>query len=51
MVVEVGGSSPDLRDLSADVRSIREQGESRTYVDGKGNVVVIYKNVKRTILN
>lgn len=51
MMVEVQGDSPDLRGLSADVRSIREQGESRTYVDGNGRTVVLYKNVKRTILN
>jgi hypothetical protein len=51
MTVEVQGDSPDLRGLSSDVRLIREQGESRTYIDGQGRTVVLYKNVKRTILN
>ena len=51
MTVEVQGDSPDLRGLSSDVRLIREQGESRTYVDGNGRTVILYKNVKRTILN
>lgn len=51
MMVEVQGDSPDLRGLSSDVRSIREQGESRIYVDGQGRTVILYKNVKRTILN
>ena len=51
MMVEVAGGSPDLRGLSSDVRRIREQGETRTYTDGTGRTVTVYKNVKRTILN
>lgn len=39
----------DLTRLSDDVRSIREQGEHVTYVDGKGRTVVVYKNVKRIV--
>lgn len=39
----------DLTRLSDDVRSIREQGEQRTYIDSKGRTVIIYKNVKRII--
>ncbi len=41
----------DLSNLSKDVRSIREQGERMTYVDGKGRTVQVYKNVKRVISN
>lgn len=49
LTVNVAGNSPDLRELSADVRTIREQNARRTYVDGNGNTVETYKNVKRTI--
>lgn len=37
----------DLRLLESDVKAIRRQGESRSYIDGKGRTVVIYKNLKR----
>ena len=43
------GSGPDIDDLKKDVRQIREQGDKRTYVDGRGNTVIIYKNLKQTI--
>ena len=49
IMLNVGGSSPDLRRLSDDVRKIKEQNERRTYLDGEGNVVEVYKNVKRVI--
>ena len=41
--------SPDISGLSRDVRLIREQGEREQYVDGDGNTVVKYKNLKRVI--
>lgn len=41
--------SPDLRELKDDVRRIRQQNESRRYVDGAGNTVIVYKNLKRII--
>ena len=41
----------DLTALSNDVRSIREQGERMTYVDGQGRTIVVYKNVKRILKN
>lgn len=44
------GSSVDLGNLKNDVSAIREQGEHRTYTDGKGTHVV-YKNLHRVILN
>ena len=47
--VIASGSGEHLRALSDDVRQIREQGETKTYVDGRGNTVVEYKNVKRII--
>jgi hypothetical protein len=40
----------DLGSLKNDVSAIREQGERRTYSDGKGTHVV-YKNLHRVILN
>lgn len=49
LMLNVGGSSPDLRRLSDDVRKIKEQNERRTYLDSEGNVVEVYKNVKRVI--
>lgn len=39
----------DLRALSDDVRNIREQGEKRIFADAKGNIIMIYKNLKRTV--
>lgn len=49
IMLNVGGSSPDLRRLSDDVRKIKEQNERRTYLDSEGNLVEVYKNVKRVI--
>lgn len=48
-VVEMGGN-PDLRMLQDDVSAIREQGERRTFSDGRGTHV-LYKNVHRVIKN
>lgn len=46
----VGGSGTDVSTLEKDVREIREQGERNRFVDGNGNVVEMYKNLKQTIL-
>lgn len=46
-VVAAGGNDARMRALSDDVHQIRQQGEMRTYTDGKGNTVTVYKNVKR----
>lgn len=46
IVLNVDGRA-DLRDLSADVREIKEQNKRRYYTAG-GNVVEVYKNLKRT---
>jgi hypothetical protein len=43
--------SADLTSLTNDVRSIREQGERMTYVDGQGRTIEVYKNVKRILKN
>lgn len=40
---------PDLRDLKNDVRDIKEQNRRRMYVDGDGNTIESYKNLKRKI--
>ena len=39
----------DLTRLQDDVRLIREQGEQQRYVDGNGNTIIRYKNLRRTI--
>ena len=39
----------DLTRLQDDVRLIREQGEQERYVDGNGNTVMKYKNLRRII--
>lgn len=41
----------DLGSIGDDVRAIKEQNSRKTYVDGNGNTVETYKNLKRTILN
>lgn len=43
------GGSPDLKALAADVKEIKEQNKRRVYVDGSGNRVETYKNLKRKI--
>lgn len=48
MAVNIMGNSPDLRELSSNVATIRQQGERKVYSDGNGTVI-IYKNVKRRI--
>lgn len=45
----VQGATPDLRELSADVREIKEQNRRRTYIDGDGNVIERYKNLTRKV--
>ena len=51
ITVQAEQRNTDLTRLSDDVRSIREQGERTTYIDGRGRMVVVYKNVKRIITN
>lgn len=48
IVMNVDETNPNLEDLKNDVREIRKQNEKRYYSDRFGNVVEIYKNVKRT---
>lgn len=47
--VSVNSQSPDLRNLSSDVRLIREQGEQSVTYDHNGNEVMRYKNLRRII--
>lgn len=49
LTLNVTGQSPDLRNLSDDVRDIKEQNRRRVYVDGDGNTIESYKNLKRKI--
>lgn len=49
LTLNVTGQSPDLRSLSDDVREIKEQNRRRVYVDGDGNSIESYKNLKRKI--
>lgn len=49
LTLNISGKSPDLRDLSADVRAIKEQGKRRTYADGHGNMIIQYKNLTRRV--
>lgn len=49
LTLNVAGQSPDLRNLSNDVREIKEQNRRRMYVDGDGNTIESYKNLKRKI--
>ena len=49
LTLNVNGQSPDLRNLSDDVREIKEQNRRRIYVDGDGNTIESYKNLKRKI--
>jgi len=41
----------DIRELSNDVRIIREQGETSSTFDANGNEIVRYKNLRRIIKN
>lgn len=50
LVLNVDGKAPDLRDLSDDVRAIKEQGAMRTYFDGTGAMIVKYKNLTRRVM-
>ena len=47
--ITVTNNSPELRDLKDDVSAIRKASQSRTFVDGNGNTVIWYKNLKQTI--
>lgn len=49
LTLNVTGQSPDLRNLSDDVREIKEQNRRRVYVDSDGNTIESYKNLKRKI--
>lgn len=49
LTLNVGGNSPDLRALSDDVREIKEQNKRRVYVDANGNIIEVYKNLRRKI--
>jgi len=47
-LVNVGYDSPDLKQIEDDLGAIKKRGETQRYRDGDGNLVEVYKNVKRT---
>lgn len=49
LTLNISGNSPDLRALSDDVREIKEQNKRRVYVDANGNIIEVYKNLRRKI--
>ena len=49
LIFNINGSSDELKSISNDVREIRKRNERKVYVDGQGNIVEQYRNVKRTI--
>lgn len=49
LTFNMAGGGPDIRELSKDVRAIRQRTERDIYTDGKGNRVEIYKNLKRIV--
>lgn len=49
VTLTVQNQSSDLRELSDNVREIREQNKRRIVVDKDGNVIEIYKNLTRKI--
>lgn len=49
--VSVQAQAPDIRELSNDVRLIRQQGEQGSSFDASGNEIVRYKNLRRIIRN
>lgn len=51
LVFNVNQSSEELKNLSTDVRAIRKANERKTYVDGRGNMIEVYRNVKRVTRN
>lgn len=49
--VTLRNESPNITDLKNDVREIKEQNQRRSFIDGKGNTVEIYKNLRRKFKN
>lgn len=49
--ISVNQESAELKELNDSVREIKEQNRRKTYVDGDGNLVVVYKNKKRIYKN
>ena len=49
MAVNMVGGGVDVSGIEKDVAAIRRQGDREQYVDGKGNTIIRYKNLTRTI--
>ena len=50
-VTMIGGAATDVTGLERDVSAIREQGDRVQYTDGRGNVIIRYKNLTRKIIS
>lgn len=48
MSININSPGTNVKELERDVSEIRRQGERRYFTDGKGQVIEIYKNLKRT---
>lgn len=49
LIFNINGSPEELKSISKDVSEIRKRNEHQVYIDGRGNTIEIYRNVKRTI--
>lgn len=47
-LVNVGYDTPDLKRIEEDLTDIKKSGQTKRYTDSDGNLVEVYKNVKRT---
>lgn len=48
LLVNVSQSPEELKTLTTDVSAIRRAQERRMYVDGRGNTIEVYRNIRRT---
>lgn len=49
--VTVQNDNPNIADLKNDVREIKEQNRRRSFIDGNGNTIEVYKNLRRKFKN
>jgi hypothetical protein len=48
MSININSPGTNVKELERDVSEIRRQGERKYFTDGKGQIIEIYKNLKRT---
>ena len=51
LTIATAGSPTDISQLEKDVRRIREQSDTRTYTDARGNTIVVHKNLTQRLKN